>query len=59
MIGPNGAGKTTLFRMIIGQEKPDNGTIEIGESVQLGYVDQSRDALDRQEERLGGNLRRQ
>jgi len=46
VIGPNGAGKTTLFRMITGQEKPDNGTITIGESVQLGYVDQSRDALD-------------
>ena len=46
VIGPNGAGKTTLFRMITGQEKPDAGTIAIGESVQLGYVDQSRDALD-------------
>jgi ATP-binding cassette ChvD family protein len=46
IIGPNGAGKTTLFRMITGQEKPDNGAIKIGESVQLGYVDQSRDALD-------------
>ena len=46
VIGPNGAGKTTLFRMIIGQEKPDKGTIKIGESVHLGYVDQSRDALD-------------
>ena len=46
MIGPNGAGKTTLFRMITKQEKPDSGTIEIGESVKLGYVDQSRDALD-------------
>jgi len=46
VIGPNGAGKTTLFRMIIGQEKPDSGTIEIGESVHLGYVDQSRDSLD-------------
>ena len=45
VIGPNGAGKTTLFRMITGQEQPDNGKIEIGESVQLGYVDQSRDAL--------------
>ncbi|NBT21899.1 MAG: energy-dependent translational throttle protein EttA [Methylocystaceae bacterium] len=45
VIGPNGAGKTTLFRMITGQEKPDNGSIDIGESVQLGYVDQSRDAL--------------
>ena len=46
VIGPNGAGKTTLFRMITGQEKPDAGSIKIGESVQLGYVDQSRDALD-------------
>jgi ATPase subunit of ABC transporter with duplicated ATPase domains len=45
VIGPNGAGKTTLFRMITGQEKPDKGTIRIGESVQLGYVDQSRDTL--------------
>jgi ATP-binding cassette ChvD family protein len=46
VIGPNGAGKTTLFRMIIGQEKPDKGTIKVGESVHLGYVDQSRDSLD-------------
>ncbi|HXL66573.1 MAG TPA: energy-dependent translational throttle protein EttA [Xanthobacteraceae bacterium] len=46
VIGPNGAGKTTLFRMITSQDKPDNGTIEIGESVHLGYVDQSRDTLD-------------
>ena len=46
VIGPNGAGKTTLFRMIIGQEKPDAGTIRIGESVRLGYVDQTRDTLD-------------
>ena len=46
VIGPNGAGKTTLFRMITGQDKPDEGTITIGESVHLGYVDQSRDALD-------------
>ncbi len=46
VIGPNGAGKTTLFRMITGQEKPDGGTITVGESVKLGYVDQSRDALD-------------
>jgi ATP-binding cassette ChvD family protein len=46
VIGPNGAGKTTLFRMIIGQDKPDKGTIKIGESVHLGYVDQSRDSLD-------------
>ncbi|QBR72332.1 energy-dependent translational throttle protein EttA [Beijerinckiaceae bacterium] len=59
VIGPNGAGKTTLFRMIIGQEKPDSGTIEVGESVKLGYVDQSRDALDPKkniwEEISGGN----
>jgi ATP-binding cassette ChvD family protein len=46
VIGPNGAGKTTLFRMITGQETPDAGTIKIGESVKLGYVDQSRDTLD-------------
>jgi ATP-binding cassette ChvD family protein len=46
VIGPNGAGKTTLFRMITGQDKPDSGTIKIGESVQLGYVDQSRDSLN-------------
>jgi energy-dependent translational throttle protein EttA len=46
IIGPNGAGKTTLFRVITGQEKPDGGTIKIGESVHLGYVDQSRDSLD-------------
>jgi ATP-binding cassette ChvD family protein len=46
VIGPNGAGKTTLFRMITGQEKPDDGTLRVGETVQLGYVDQSRDALD-------------
>ncbi len=46
VIGPNGAGKTTLFRMITEQEKPDKGTIRIGETVKLGYMDQSRDALD-------------
>ncbi len=46
IIGPNGAGKTTLFRMITGQEKPDGGEIRIGETVKLGYVDQSRDELD-------------
>ena len=59
VIGPNGAGKTTLFRMITGQEKPDKGTIVIGESVKLGYVDQSRDSLDPKknvwEEISGGN----
>ena len=46
VIGANGAGKTTLFRMITGEEQPDAGTLELGESVQLAYVDQSRDALD-------------
>src|SRR5438309_1045085 len=45
VIGPNGAGKTTLFRMITGQEKPDAGTLRIGDTVQIGYVDQSREAL--------------
>ena len=59
VIGPNGAGKTTLFRMITEQEKPDSGSISIGESVQLGYVDQSRDALEGKktvwEEVSGGN----
>ena len=46
VIGPNGAGKTTLFRMITGQEHPDTGELKIGETVKLGYVDQSRDDLD-------------
>src|SRR3954468_9501523 len=46
VIGPNGAGKTTLFRMIVGEEKPDAGSIQLGDSVDLAYVDQSRDALD-------------
>ena len=59
VIGPNGAGKTTLFRMITKQETPDKGTITVGESVHLGYVDQSRDSLDGKknvwEEISGGN----
>ncbi len=59
IIGPNGAGKTTLFRMLTGQEKPDAGSIKIGDSVHLGYVDQSRDALNPNktvwEEISGGN----
>ncbi len=59
VIGANGAGKTTLFRMITGQEKPDGGEIRVGETVKLGYVDQSRDSLDPDktvwEEISGGN----
>jgi len=59
VIGPNGAGKTTLFRMIAGQDKPDSGDLKVGESVKLGYVDQSRDSLDGSknvwEEISGGN----
>jgi ATP-binding cassette ChvD family protein len=59
VIGPNGAGKSTLFRMITGQEQPDEGTITLGDTVQLSYVDQSRDALDPQktawEEISGGS----
>src|SRR5207244_11489671 len=46
VIGPNGAGKTTLFRMIVGQEKPDAGTLRLGETVVLSHVDQSRETLD-------------
>jgi ATP-binding cassette ChvD family protein len=59
VIGPNGAGKSTLFKMITGQEKPDSGSIRIGDTVHLGYVDQSRDHLDPNknvwEEISGGN----
>lgn len=59
VIGPNGVGKTTLFRMIIGEEQPDSGTLTLGETVQLSYVDQHRDALDDNktvyEEVSGGN----
>ena len=59
VIGPNGAGKTTLFRMIVGQDQPDNGAIRVGDTVKLGYVDQSREALDPKktvfEEISGGN----
>ncbi len=59
VIGPNGAGKTTLFKMLTGQEQPDEGTITVGETVHMGYVDQSRDSLDPKksvwEEISGGN----
>src|SRR6476660_5469301 len=59
VIGPNSAGKTTLFRMIVGQDKPDEGLIRVGDTVKLGYVDQSRDTLDGKknvfEEISGGN----
>ncbi|HEX7118298.1 MAG TPA: energy-dependent translational throttle protein EttA [Longimicrobiales bacterium] len=59
VIGPNGAGKTTLFRMIVGQEQPDAGTLKVGQTVQLAYVDQSRDALDPEKtvfEEISGGL---
>ncbi len=57
VIGPNGAGKTTLFKMLAGQEEPDAGTLKLGETVDLSYVDQSRDALDPEQDRLGRDLR--
>ena len=59
VIGPNGAGKTTLFRMITGQEQPDAGSLKIGETVQIGYVDQNRDALNAEKtvwEEISGGL---
>ena len=59
IIGPNGAGKSTLFKMITGAEQPDSGTLTIGETVDMGYIDQSRDSLDDNknvwEEISGGN----
>ena len=58
VIGPNGAGKTTLFRMITGQEQPDAGTLRLGDTVALGYVDQSRDALSAEQVGVGGDHRR-
>jgi ATP-binding cassette ChvD family protein len=59
VIGPNGAGKTTLFRMLTGQEKPDGGSLKLGDTVVMGYVDQSRDALDAKKtvwEEISGGL---
>jgi ATP-binding cassette ChvD family protein len=59
VIGPNGAGKTTLFRMLTGDEKPDGGTLKMGDTVQMAYVDQSRDALDAKKtvwEEISGGL---
>jgi energy-dependent translational throttle protein EttA len=59
VIGPNGAGKTTLFRMITGQDQPDTGSFKVGDTVVLGYVDQSRDALDAKKtvwEEMSGGL---
>ena len=58
VIGPNGVGKTTLFRMITGQEQPDEGELDVGKTVKISYVDQSRGGIDAQQERLGGRLRR-
>ena len=58
IIGPNGAGKTTLFRMIAGEEKPDAGTLRVGDTVQLAYVDQTRGDLDPKKHRLEGDHRR-
>ena len=58
IIGANGAGKTTLFRMIIGQEAPDGGTLRLGDTVQLAYVDQMRETLDAEQDRLAGDQRR-
>ena len=58
VIGANGAGKTTLFRMIVGEEKPDGGTLRIGETVKIAYVDQSRDTLQWRTPGLGGDQRR-
>ena len=58
VIGPNGAGKTTLFRMITGQDTPDAGTLKIGETVQIGYVDQSPRRARREQDCLGGDFRR-
>ncbi len=58
VIGPNGVGKTTLFRMITGEEKPDEGELKVGQTVKISYVDQSRGGIDPQQERLGGRLRR-
>ena len=52
IIGPNGAGKTTLFKMLVGQEKPDAGTLTIGDTVQFAYVDQQRETPDAGQDRI-------
>ena len=57
VIGPNGAGKTTMFRLITGQEQPDGGTLRLGETVQIGYVDQTRDALNAEQDACGRRSR--
>ena len=58
VIGPNGVGKTTLFKMIVGEEKPDHGTIRVGDTVRISYVDQLRSGHRPGQDRLGGHLRR-
>jgi len=57
IIGPNGAGKTTLFRMLVGQEESDTGSIKVGSTVDIGYVDQSRDSLDSEKNSIRGDFR--
>ena len=57
VVGPNGAGKTTLFRMIAGQEEPDEGDLRVGDTVEIAYVDQSRGDLDTGEARSGRRSR--
>ncbi len=58
IIGPNGAGKTTLFKMLTGQEAPDYGSVTVGDTVQMSYVDQSRDSLDAHRDGVRGDHRR-
>ena len=58
VVGPNGVGKSTLFRMIVGEETPDSGSLKLGETVKVSYVDQGRSGLDPDQERLGAGVRR-